>query len=436
MELREVLEGSPYVNYAYAYPHKTAYRSFQTPLPLKDLWSTESRESLFLYLHIPFCEMRCGFCNLFTQVRPEGSLVERFFTALERQAGATREALGQATFTQFALGGGTPTFLDEKQLKRVFRIVENQYGIPVNNVPGSVETSPQTATPGRLELLREKGVRRISLGIQSFNEAECRLVGRPQSRHEVREALREIHRNHFSVLNLDLMYGIPGQDEKSFLETLREALEYQPGEIFLYPLYVRPLTGLGLSRRVWDDQRMQLYRTGRDFLRAQGFVQDSMRLFRAPSQPPQDNGYCCQEDGMVGLGCGARSYTRSVHYSDDYAVRMSSIQQIIEDYTQRDAAFFQTARHGFELNRDEQQRRYILKSLLKCDGLSISAYQQRFQESPLEHPALAALQHSPLVKAENGAVRLTENGIERSDALGPYFFSAPVYALMSEYRTR
>ena len=105
-DLSNRLGGSPYQGYAYAYPHKTAYRRF-TPKPLSEVWATERRESLFLYVHVPFCEFRCGFCNLFTQHNPEHSLIERYLETLTREVSQVREALGEASFARFAVGGGS-----------------------------------------------------------------------------------------------------------------------------------------------------------------------------------------------------------------------------------------------------------------------------------------------------------------------------------------
>ena len=96
-----------YQAYSYSYPHKTAYREFAQPLDLKSVWEKEKRDALFLYLHIPFCEMRCGFCNLFTTSNPETSFEGLYLNALERQAQRVRGALGDSKFARMAPGGGT-----------------------------------------------------------------------------------------------------------------------------------------------------------------------------------------------------------------------------------------------------------------------------------------------------------------------------------------
>src|SRR5258708_11258010 len=115
-----LLDGSPYQGYAYAYPHKTAYRPFATPSALSELWEAERRDALFLYIHVPFCEMRCAFCNLFTEARPAAGLTTDYLAALAQHAEQVQAALGTAAFARFAVGGGTPTMLDEQGLTNLF----------------------------------------------------------------------------------------------------------------------------------------------------------------------------------------------------------------------------------------------------------------------------------------------------------------------------
>ncbi len=438
MTAHPFLTGSPYQGYAYAYPHKTAYRPLEPPLPLHDLWAAERREALFLYLHVPFCEMRCGFCNLFTQAQPRGDLPRQYLEALRRQAERTRSAVGRVRFARLAVGGGTPTFLDLRDLAALFTIAAEVFEVEGRQVPVSVETSPGTADPEKLALLRELGVRRISIGIQSFVEAETRAVARPQPATEVTTALERLRAAGFPVLNIDLIYGLPGQTVTSWLASLRAALRFAPEELYLYPLYVRPLTGLGRSRRSWDDDRLACYREARALLIAGGYSQVSMRLFRA-GHAPADEGpvYCCQEDGMIGLGCGARSYTRALHYSTEYAVGAKGVRAILAEYVARPTSAFDTAAHGFRLDGAEQRRRYVIQSLLQRDGVDLAAYARRFGTDVRDDlPELADLEELGLGEYSETNLRLNAAGLERSDAIGPWLYSAPVRALMGSYEIR
>jgi len=434
-----------YAGYTYAYPHKTAYRALKPPVALRDVWTAERRDALFLYLHTPFCEMRCGFCNLFTTANPPPGFAQDYMAALRRQAARTREALGRATFARLAVGGGTPTYLDEASLESLFDVAEQTFGVDPQNIPVSVETSPLTAEAGKLRLLRGRGVDRISIGVQSFIEAEVNAVGRSQKTAVVERALDRIRNVGFPTLNIDLIYGLPGQTTGSWLESLRAALRFKPEELYLYPLYVRPLTGLGRrGQKAEDDLRPACYRAGRELLLESGYRQVSMRMFQAAQAPAADGpAYCCQDDGMVGLGCGARSYTRALHYSGEYAVGATGVREILAAYIAKAAYMVKTVDafdfvdYGFRLDGAEQRRRFVIQSLLQVEGLDFAAYHARFGSEAMDDlPELARLEDRGLATRDDARLRLTEDGLEMSDVIGPALYSARVRGLMKSYQLR
>jgi coproporphyrinogen III oxidase-like Fe-S oxidoreductase len=436
------LAGSPYQGYLYAYPHKTAYRSLRPRPSLRDIWADEPRDALFLYLHLPFCEMRCGFCNLFTRANPPAEQVRGYLRQLRRQAHEVRAGIGGAHFATGAVGGGTPTYLEADELTELFDIVDETTGAP-GAVPLSVETSPATATPDRLAVVAARGAWRASLGVQSFLDAEAHAAGRPQRRSDVDRALAAIRAAGVPVLNIDLMYGIAGQTAQTWDASLRAALTWQPEEIYLYPLYVRPLTGLGrrahTTNQAWDEQRMTLYRRGRDTLRAAGYRQLSMRHFRRDGVTVPHGGpnYCCQDDGMVGLGCGARSYTRDLHYSFDYAVSVGGVRAVIDDYLSRPAGDFAYAEVGFALDEQERRRRWLVKTLLRSDGVDRAAWRARFGGDVAAHvPPLVHLRQRGWLTEDDATIKLTEQGLAHSDAVGPWLVSDAVHRAMGEYQLK
>jgi oxygen-independent coproporphyrinogen-3 oxidase len=249
-QLEQLLQGSPYLSYLYSYPHKTAHRPLDPPRPLGALWREERRHALFLYLHVPFCAMHCGYCNLLSnKSRPRPEQIAGFLGALERQAAAVQQALGSVTFARLAIGGGTPTVLTEAELSRLLQVAESMVGGELDSLPSAVEVSPETASEAKLCLLRERGISRLSIGIQSFIQDELRALGRAQTVRRAHESLQRIFELEFPTVNIDLIYGIEGQTEASLGDSLGQALRYQPTEIFLYPLYVRPLTPLGQADR-------------------------------------------------------------------------------------------------------------------------------------------------------------------------------------------
>jgi oxygen-independent coproporphyrinogen-3 oxidase len=424
--------GPLYQDYAYGYPHKNAYRAFPEPLPLRDLWAEEAKDRAFLYLHIPFCEMRCGFCNLFTTANPDENRVTSYLAALDRQMDAVAEEIGDIRPVQIAIGGGTPTLLGPAALETLFERITMTLHADPRLVPTGIETSPGTATPETIALLSGWQVDRISIGVQSFIEAETRAMGRPQDPADLATALDTIRAHRFGRLNIDLIYGAANQTPESWRHSLRRALSWRPEELFLYPLYVRPRTGLDGRGRVEDEHRRTLYRAGRDLLLAEGYSQMSMRAFRRnDTNVPAGDEFSCQEDGVLGLGTGARSYTARAHYATRYAVTRRGVLDIIDDYAASETDSFRFAQYGIEITPDEAMRRYILKSILRRDGLDTARFATLFGRSPLEaFPALAMLGDMGLMEQAGDILRPTDAGLEHADALPPLFYSGPVRTRM------
>jgi oxygen-independent coproporphyrinogen-3 oxidase len=438
--LRELFAaGGHFQSYAYAYPHKTAYREINPARPLNQVWEHEDKEALFLYAHVPFCEMRCGFCNLFTMTHPGKNLVTAYLDAMERQAEAVAGALDHpARFSRLALGGGTPTFLSVTELNRLFGILNVNFLANSGAIPKAIEASPATVDDEKITYLKSQQVTRVSLGVQSFIEEEVRALGRAQRTHEVRRTLGLLSSASFDCLNVDLIYGIAGQTVQTWRRSLEEALEFAPQEIYLYPLYVRPLTHLDRFGSQYADDRIELYRCGRDFLLEQGYRAVSLRLFRKESYRPTEGPvYCCQEDGMVGLGPGARSYTRGLHYSTEYAVGRPGVLEVIADFNDRTCEQFTRADYGCELDWEEQKRRYVLKSLLRSDGLDLQAYRDVFDRNAIsDFPQLVELVDEAFAVEIGERLVLNSAGMEMSDVIGPWLWSSAIRERMNGFALR
>jgi oxygen-independent coproporphyrinogen-3 oxidase len=424
--------------YAYSYPHKHSYRRME-PVLLEQLWASEKKDALFLYIHLPFCEMRCGFCNLFTIANPQENIVDAYLNTLELQAKTIRRVIKPESFAQIAIGGGTPTFLELPQLEKLFSIMR-LLGAEPKDIPVSFEMSPKTVTPQKLKFLEENGVDRVSIGIQSFLDGETKALGRPQKNKEVEEALNLIRQYQFSTLNLDLIYGTYGQTPEAWHYSLEQAVSFKPEEIFIYPLYVRALTGINKLDQNVQDLREDLYLLAKKFLIEAGYEQISMRLFRLKTMRSAKaaTNYSCQEDGMIGLGAGARSYTKHLHYSSEYAVARGNIKNIINDYIAKSSADFEYIDYGIELLAEEQKRRFVIKSILHASALDMSRYESLYGNQLLsDFPQLDTLLQNKLAAiGADQKIRLTSQGTDYSDAIGPWLYSGYIKELIQTFELK
>jgi oxygen-independent coproporphyrinogen-3 oxidase len=435
--VRHALAGSPYQGYTYSYPHKTAYRPLDPPRLLAEVWRGEARDGVGLYIHIPFCEMRCGFCNLFTVANLARDAADAYLDALALEMRSAATSIGGFAPSSLTIGGGTPTYLDVGQLHRLFDLTERHFGTVADAL---IETSPGTATPDRLDLLAERSVGRISIGVQSFIEAETRAMGRPQAPAQLAGALDAIRARAFPQLNIDLIYGAAGQTRQSWTHSIGEALRWSPEEIFLYPLYVRPLTGLDGRAQSWDAHRLDLYRVGRDLLLAEGYTQMSMRMFRkstGAASGSADGEAGWPQEALLGMGCGARSRTSGLHYSTPYAVGRRAVLSVIADYCDRTAEDFTVVQYGVVLDRDARMRRAVIRSVLNRDGLDLGLFAERFGIAALAWlPELTWLVEDGMLELQGGRLAPTAAGLERADAIGPLLYAPTVEARMRGFEAR
>ncbi|MBX2872641.1 MAG: STM4012 family radical SAM protein [Saprospiraceae bacterium] len=421
-----------YQQYAYSYPHKLAYREFDKPLSLKEVWQTENQTKLFAYLHIPYCEMRCGFCNLFTIANPKQGL-DSYLAALRREATTYRAALPNIQFEEYAIGGGTPTYLNVDQLANMLSIFKNVLGVDTNEKYGSIETSPKSINADKIKLIEAYGINRISIGIQSWIEAETKQLGRPQTPSLAAMAIRQLVDSAIPEVNIDLIYGINGQTTESWQYSLESTVAYQPTEIFLYPLYTRPLTGLAkINSQPTNENRPSLYRQGREYLLANGYEQVSMRCFRSLTAPTVPSNYDATLHGMIGIGAGARSYTTKVHYSGPYAVSRKAIKSIIQHYSEQED--FSSINYGIHLNEEEKIRRFLIKSLIDGGRLNTHTFREMFNQSIFELEVIQDFFDQGFLEKESNFIQLSRTGLEMEDWIGPALFSSQVNDRMNTFQ--
>lgn len=434
-DLATALASDQYAGYAYSYPHKSSYRSLDPSVALSDAWSSEDKSQLFLYVHLPFCEMRCGFCNLFTASQPPGDLIDHTIDSITRQSRIVTQAVNPQSVAQVAIGGGTPTYLEPQKLRQVLEMIHLDWPVD-SGVPFSVEVSPATIDAAKLGMLHDYGARRISMGVQSFVDRDLSHLGRPQNNNDVEDAIELIRGSKVEIFNLDLIYGSHDQIESDWIHTVKQAITYQPEELFLYPLYVREMTGLGRTGRSPSENRRHLYQLGRDLALQAGYTQISMRMFRRNDveYPTQ---HCCQEDGMIGLGPGARSYTSNLHYSSDYAVSRAGVRKIIGNFNNQDARQFEIADYGVWLTPEDQQRRYLIRSLLQSEGLDRKAFAANYGDDVQNLiPDIDQLVENNCAEMTPDQLFLTEYGLAHSDVIGPWLYSKTVKSRMEQFQLK
>ena len=232
---------------------------------------------LAIYIHIPFCQRKCPYCDFNTYAGREGQY-DAFVRALATDVRQTGAMLGRPTVRTVFLGGGTPTVLAPRHLHGIFEALHDGFDI-LPEAEITSEANPGTVDASRFETLRTLGVNRLSMGVQSFDDEELRFLGRIHSAKEARSAFALARKVGFENINLDFMFGLPGQAPETWRSTLQTAIDLHTEHLSLYSLTVEPDTALaawvarGQVSAPDPDLAADLYELAQEMLAAAGFLQ-------------------------------------------------------------------------------------------------------------------------------------------------------------------
>lgn len=198
---------------------------------------------LGLYVHVPFCAVRCHYCHFSTSPFSAG-MVARWFAGMEREAALRAPLAAGERFTSVFFGGGTPSALSSKQFARLWKLVREHFALE-RGAEITLEANPESVKPSLLEAWAAAGVNRLSLGAQSFEPTELRALGRIHDEHRPAEAIALAREHGFERLSLDLMYGYPGHEIGAFERSLEQAVALGVEHLSAYCFIVDAGTALG-----------------------------------------------------------------------------------------------------------------------------------------------------------------------------------------------
>lgn len=279
--------------------------------------------NLGLYLHIPFCRSKCDYCDFYS-LAGQDDLMDSYQRALLQNIAECGPLAKKDTVTSVYFGGGTPTWYGGKRLEELLAAVKKKFNV-AKDAEITVEANPDSVEEKMLRSLRRQGVNRISLGMQSACDGELAQVHRPHTWQQVVDAAAAVRKARIKNLSLDLIYGLPGQTEESWHDTVEKALELAPEHLSCYGLTVEK--GTPLARRVAqgerlpdDDAQAALYLWTVERLGRAGYEQYEISNFAKTGYRSRHNLKYWMGDSYIGLGAAAHSdfggcryaYVRSV----------------------------------------------------------------------------------------------------------------------------
>ncbi|MBN2538849.1 MAG: radical SAM family heme chaperone HemW, partial [Deltaproteobacteria bacterium] len=226
-----------------------------------------------IYIHIPFCLSKCAYCDFYSITLIEK--IPNFIESLQKEMDLYRGIFDR--FDTLYLGGGTPSLFHSEQLAEIIEGVHKHFFVSVD-AEVTIELNPGDLSAGLAEALYRAGINRINIGVQSFDDTTLVFLGRRHSSTEAISAIEQVRAAGFGNIGLDLIYGVPGQDMKSWMDTLRKALSFRPEHLSCYQLTIEPSTPLGMKFRVGEidppdeDLMYEFFMRTSELLEASGYT--------------------------------------------------------------------------------------------------------------------------------------------------------------------
>jgi oxygen-independent coproporphyrinogen-3 oxidase len=270
-----------------------------------------------LYIHIPFCRDACTYCDFHFSV----SLghIPSMLKAIEKEIQLRKHFLEGETVRTIYFGGGTPSLLEPVQVTRLLDAIRNDYPVD-ENAEITLEANPDDLYPDYLSALRQTGVNRLSIGIQSFDDDYLKFMNRRHSAAQARACLDYARPAGFNNLNLDLIYGLPGLSSKKWRDTLDIALSYRPAHLASYHLSYEPGSVLDYRRRkgkvlpVDENRSLEHFRILLEQMENQGYQHYEISNFALPGFLSRHNSAYWKGEKYLGVGPSAHSYNGRIRH--------------------------------------------------------------------------------------------------------------------------
>jgi len=266
-------------------------------------------QDIALYIHFPFCRRRCGYCS-FVSYQGRESDIPEYIKALQKEL--MLRAIDQRVCSIY-FGGGTPSLLSPEQIREILSVIHSYFTVNAASEV-TLEANPGTVDETYLTAIKKAGVNRLSLGVQSWDDGELALLGRIHTAAEARDAVQFARNSRFSNLNIDLIYGLPGQTLKSWHKTLDDAIGFSPEHISLYPLTLEDDAPMRLAIErgklplLDPDLTADQYELAQDTLAAHGYHHYEISNWAKQGYECKHNMVYWHNLPYLGVGIAAYSY--------------------------------------------------------------------------------------------------------------------------------
>ncbi|MBI3592984.1 MAG: radical SAM family heme chaperone HemW [Nitrospirae bacterium] len=362
----------------------------------------------YLYIHIPFCIKKCIYCDFYS-IPFKSQVAEDYVNALCKEIELRKHA-ARDIGTVF-IGGGTPTVISGNEISKILNKVKETFSVR-HDAEVTIEANPGTITEGKLAGLREAGVNRISIGIQSLDDHELTVLGRSHTSDDVLYAVTAARKAGFNNISVDLIYGIPGQNMETWVNTLLKAIELLPEHVSTYELTPEKNTPLSddikKGRLALPDEEIitEMYYKGIDILQAHGYAHYEISNFARPGYQCIHNLNYWNRGEYLGIGAGAHSFLNGR--------RTANVRDVFRYVESVNSGMIAVA-EDIEITAKEALKELIFLGLRKTEGIDMSRMPDIAKM--LKSKAVDELIRHGLLETRDNCLCLTRKGLVLSNEI-------------------
>lgn len=373
-------------------------------------------KELMLYIHIPFCERKCDYCDFLSA---ESTQLERedYVETLCKEIMLHKDLGQKVTITSIFFGGGTPSILTTVQITKIMNTIQVVFPHVDKNPEITLEINPGTADRNKLNTYKKIGINRLSIGLQAVNNNELKSLGRIHTYEVFLSTYQKAREVGFDNINIDLMSAIPGQTLPSWIDTLDKVISLNPEHISAYSLIIEEDTpyydiyseeAKGLHLLPSEEEERSMYYETQSRLKKAGYERYEISNYSKKEKECKHNCGYWERTPYLGMGLGASSLLDEVRYMNhsDILQYLDAVKDNIKPIAQKETVKSIT-----------QQEEYIYLGLRKIKGISLTKYKESFG-NPLEdvyNDVLSELYKNNLIEKKGEYLKLTDKGIDLSN---------------------
>lgn len=363
-----------------------------------------------IYIHIPFCKQKCFYCD-FVSFCDKDEYIERYWQAIKKEI-EFKNKLVDSKISTIYYGGGTPSYIDANIIVDILKTIKENYTL-TDDCEITIEVNPGTITKEKLELYFNAGINRISIGLQTANDELLKKIGRIHSYDEFIETYQLARQVGFKNINVDLMFGLPGQTVQDLKLSLENIIKLSPEHISVYSLILEEgtkLYDLVKEKKVdlpYEDTERNMYWYIKNTLELNGYNHYEISNFSKIGYESKHNINCWKQMEYIGFGTAAHSYLDSKRFSNIESVKIYI--ENIENYKMEKNSIIHE-----EQNEEEIKKEFMLLGLRKIQGVNIQDFKNKFGDSPIfmYMNELSKLVDDGLIIIEEDNIRLTSKGLD------------------------